>query len=146
MSPLCDPVDTCLQCDEKRPTCSRYARYPESCKYELKLSWTGARPFKKPRKPTKGGYGIIPTTYAHTLDLTLENRNKTPPPIQVSFELQSTSEEADAAVEPWDVQQELDAVEEDIITDLPFDEDLAVDRDEPSQDDPPSITSVFNIV
>nr|KAK5438804.1 hypothetical protein LTR18_008239 [Exophiala xenobiotica] len=39
-----------IKCDEKKPTCTRCRRCPDRCKYELKLSWTGGRPFKKPRK------------------------------------------------------------------------------------------------
>ncbi|KIW19451.1 hypothetical protein PV08_00023 [Exophiala spinifera] len=39
-----------IKCDEKKPNCTRCKRCPDRCKYELNLSWTGGRPFKKPRK------------------------------------------------------------------------------------------------
>ncbi|THX48679.1 hypothetical protein D6D06_08967, partial [Aureobasidium pullulans] len=38
-----------VKCDEGKPSCGRCKRYPERCSYELKLSWTQGRPFKKPR-------------------------------------------------------------------------------------------------
>ena len=38
-----------VKCDEGKPNCGRCKRYPERCSYELKLSWTQGRPFKKPR-------------------------------------------------------------------------------------------------
>lgn len=38
-----------MKCDEGKPNCGRCKRYPERCSYELKLSWTQGRPFKKPR-------------------------------------------------------------------------------------------------
>jgi len=38
-----------VKCDEGKPHCGRCKRYPERCSYELKLSWTQGRPFKKPR-------------------------------------------------------------------------------------------------
>jgi hypothetical protein len=38
-----------VKCDEGKPNCGRCKRFPERCSYELKLSWTQGRPFKKPR-------------------------------------------------------------------------------------------------
>lgn len=38
-----------VKCDESKPSCGRCKRHPERCSYELKLSWTQGRPFKKPR-------------------------------------------------------------------------------------------------
>lgn len=38
-----------VKCDEGKPSCGRCKRHPERCSYELKLSWTQGRPFKKPR-------------------------------------------------------------------------------------------------
>lgn len=38
-----------VKCDEGKPHCGRCKRYPDRCSYELKLSWTQGRPFKKPR-------------------------------------------------------------------------------------------------
>lgn len=38
-----------MKCDEGKPSCGRCKRHPERCSYELKLSWTQGRPFKKPR-------------------------------------------------------------------------------------------------
>jgi hypothetical protein len=38
-----------VKCDEGKPCCGRCKKFPEKCSYELKLSWTQGRPFKKPR-------------------------------------------------------------------------------------------------
>jgi hypothetical protein len=38
-----------VKCDEGKPSCGRCKRFPDRCSYELKLSWTQGRPFKKPR-------------------------------------------------------------------------------------------------
>jgi hypothetical protein len=136
-------ADARVQCDEKKPTCSRCARLPELCKYELKLSWTGGRPFKKPRKEAKGGgYGITPTTYTHTLDLRLNDNAKGKPQAgglrtdsQIAVPIAPAApEKADAASISWDINQEFVSAQEDNLVGNSYDTGFNIGLDDQFQD------------
>lgn len=64
-----------VKCDEAKPVCSRCQRskHADLCDYNLKLSWTQGRPFKKRRlDTTEAGFGeessASPTIYDHDHD------------------------------------------------------------------------------
>lgn len=90
-----------VKCDEGKPHCGRCKRYPDRCSYELKLSWTQGRPFKKPR--TK-------EPWVTTLDVGVETDG--PDAVQAASTEVDTTDNATSTFEPQlslsDIPQTLD--------------------------------------
>ncbi|KAI5245079.1 hypothetical protein E4T42_06867 [Aureobasidium subglaciale] len=92
-----------VKCDEGKPSCVRCKRHPERCSYELKLSWTQGRPFKKPRTKepwvTNLAEGVA-TAHAEPLssDATVQNEVETTDKTTLSHEEPQPSQVEDSDV------------------------------------------------
>jgi hypothetical protein len=78
-----------VKCDEGKPSCGRCKRFPDRCSYELKLSWTQGRPFKKPR---------VKEPWVTSLDVGVETSGSEE--VQVASDGVETTDKATPTIEP----------------------------------------------
>ncbi|KAH0257092.1 hypothetical protein KCU91_g16565, partial [Aureobasidium melanogenum] len=125
-----------VKCDEGKPSCGRCKRHPERCSYELKLSWTQGRPFKKPRtkepwvinldaKVATSDSDAIQPSAAQSEGETTDKAISTTEPqlLQISDHPQNPEIETSNALQPFDDSIGLDDYQDNVF--LPEDSTLA---------------------
>ncbi|KAG9689806.1 hypothetical protein KCU95_g9364, partial [Aureobasidium melanogenum] len=125
-----------VKCDEGKPSCGRCKRHPERCSYELKLSWTQGRPFKKPRtkepwvinldaKVATSDSDAIQPSAAQSEGETTDKAISTTEPqlLQISDHPQNPEIETSNALQPFDDSIGLDDYQDNVF--FPEDSTLA---------------------